>query len=112
MFKLDQSGLYAWPVTVQVPTDGGTWTAETFDAQFKRLPDSQLQKMRAAVMAGELTDKAFALTVVGGWAGVTDNGQEVPFTMATLERLLEIPGVATAVVLAFVESQAGAPRKN
>jgi hypothetical protein len=112
MFKLDQSQTYAWPVTVQIPVDGGRYVAETFDAHFKRLPQAQLEALRKAALDGALTDLGFAHTVMGGWAGVTDGGADVPFSVAALEQLLQIPGTAAAIVEAFVASQTGAPRKN
>ena len=112
MFRLDQSDTYAWPVTVQIPTDGGRYVAETFDAHFKRLSQQRLEQIRKDALDGQLTDGGFARTVMGGWAGVTDNGAEVPFSLAALDQLLQIPGTAAAIVEAFVASQTGAPRKN
>ena len=112
MFKLDQSTTYAWPVTVQIPVDGGRYVAETFDAHFKRLPQAQLESLRKDALGGTLTDAGFARMVMGGWAGVTDGGQDVPFSMSSLDQLLQIPGTAAAIVEAFVASQTGAPRKN
>lgn len=112
MFKLDQSPTYAWPVTVQLPMDGGAYATETFDAHFKRLPQERLEQMRKDVMDGKLTDAGFARCVMGGWSGVTDGGQDVPFSAATLDRLLSIPNTSSAIVVAFIDSQSGAPRKN
>jgi hypothetical protein len=112
MFKLDQSPTYKWPVTVHIPADGGTFTTDTFDAHFKRLPQDRLETMRKQAMSGELTDRQFAVEVMGGWSSVTDGGVDVAFSQSTLDRLLAIPGTASALVIAFVESQSGAPRKN
>ena len=112
MFKLDQSDTYAWPVTVQIPVDGGRYVAETFDAHFKRLTQQRLEQLRKDGIEGRITDMDFAREVMSGWAGVTFGGADVAFSPSTFDQLLQRPGVATAIVLAFVSSQTGAPLKN
>ena len=43
-FILAQSDSYSWPVTVEFPVDGGRFEKQTFDAEFKRLHNHELNK--------------------------------------------------------------------
>ena len=112
MFKLTQSTSYTWPVAVNLPTNGGQFDRQTFDAEFKRLSDGRLKEIRAKVDAGELTDADFVREVLVGWNGITDGEHEVPFSESAREQLLDIPGVAAAIIIAVVESLSGLKRKN
>lgn len=112
MFKLTQSQSYKWPVSVSIPTDMGQFEKQTFDGEFKRLSDSRLKEVRTKVEADEMTDADFAREVMVGWKGVTDGEAEVPFSQSALDQLLDIPGVAAAIVMAVVESLSGLKRKN
>jgi hypothetical protein len=112
MFKIAQSPTYYWPVKVRVPADGGQWEEHTFDAKFKRLPQSEVDAMRADVLTGNASDVPLARKLLVGWKGVTIGDDEAPFSETTRDQLLEVPGVATAVVVAFVESLSGARRGN
>ena len=112
MFKLNQSQTYFWPVSVQIPSNGGTFEKQVFDGEFKRMTDSRLKEIRAKVEADEMTDADFVREVMVGWKGVTDDGVDVPFSQSTLDQLLEIPGVSAAVVVSVIESLSGLKRKN
>lgn len=113
MFKLDQSRTYFWPVEVKIPTDGGTFVTETFDAEFKRIKHAELVDLQAQVLDGKITDGGMVRTIMAGWRGVTNQGVDVPFGPTSLDQLLTIPGVAGAIVLAFVDScSGGQKRKN
>lgn len=113
MFKLSQSQDYSWPVTVSLPADGGKFSKETFDARFLRIPQTRIDELRAqAESAEKISDHAIAREVLVGWSGITDDGDEVPFSPANLERVLNLPGVAAAIVMAFLESLSGSRRKN
>lgn len=112
MFKIDQSNVYMWPVTVHLPVDGGKHEPHTFDAAFKRLPQSRLETLLKGAQAGETTDRDIATEALVGWRGVTSGDVEVPFSETVRDQLFEIPGVATAVTYALFESVTGAKRKN
>ncbi len=114
MFKLQQSDSYSWPIKVKMPTDGGRFIEQTFDAVFKRLPASKTKEL---VEAESMNDIEFAKSVIVGWKGITDdNGAEVPFSEGTRDALLDVPSVATAIVEAYLMSASGqkdgAKRKN
>ena len=46
-FVLKQSDSYTWPVTFDIPVDGGRHERQTFDGEFKRLPQSKIGPMVA-----------------------------------------------------------------
>lgn len=113
MFKLEQSNSFLWPVKISYPIDGGRSEEESFDVEFKRLPQSRLDAIPKDIANGDLTDKKLVREIVVGWKGVVNNdGKEVPFTASTLEVALENSGVASAIVNAWFESQADGKRKN
>jgi hypothetical protein len=117
-FVLKQSDTYVWPVTFDVPVDGGRHERQTFDGEFKRLPQSkvgpmvaELQKLEDLGDLERFTEIAADLLV--GWSGINDdNGKEVPFSQKALEQLLEVPFLAVAVLKAYMDSIKGAKRKN
>jgi hypothetical protein len=112
MFKLSQSETYFWPVTVEVPMDGGKFDKQTFDAEFKRLDQTRLKEIYEKAGAGELTDASIAAEVLAGWKSVSDESGDVPFSETSKQKLLNVPLVTGSVVKAFFESIAGSKRKN
>lgn len=112
MFKLNQTTTFTWPVTVSIPSDGGRHTKETFDAEFLRLPQSKLREMQQSIERGDLNDEMFVRQILVGWKGITSDGEEVPFSEHTLAQVLDITGVAGAIVMAYAEAQTGLIRKN
>ena len=117
-FVLKQSSSYSWPVSFDVPVDGGRHEKQTFDGEFKRLPQSKIGPMVAEL--GKLEDLGeldriteIASDVLIGWSGINDDdGKEMPFSQKALEQLLEVPFLAVAVLKAYVDSIKGAKRKN
>jgi len=117
-FVLKQSDTYSWPVSFDVPVDGGRHERQTFDGEFKRMPQSKIGPMVAEL--GRLEDLGeldriteIAAEVMVGWSGISDdNGKEIPFSQKALEQLLEVPFLAVAVLKAYMDSIKGAKRKN
>jgi hypothetical protein len=112
MFVITQSSSYKWSVKVKVPVDGGRFDEHTFDAVFKRLPQSRIEEMRSSVAGEEYTPKAIAQEIVVGWSGVQDANGDIPFSEDALKTVLELPGVAASIVIAFFDSINGITRKN
>lgn len=113
MIKLKRTPTYWWPVKVAVAQDGGTWGEETFEVQFTRLAVDALRTLTEEVKATKMSDPEYAARVVLDWRGVTDeNGQALPFSREALLGLCQLPGVAWAIVGAFLDSCAKAPEKN
>ncbi len=124
-FVLSQSQSYSWPVVLRLPADGGKREKSTFDAVFKRLPQSRIneiqqlvqQRLKAAEHNEDLdngvTDQSIADELLVGWSGVVDaDGDEVPFTEAAKTQLLDVPMVAGALIGAYFESLVEQKRKN
>lgn len=121
-FKLQQSATYVWPVKIVLPIDGGKRETHTFDATFRRLPQSRINeiiKLAKLQERGrldedqELEDQDAAREIMTGWDGVQDDdGKAVPFSEGALTQLLEIPTVAGQIVRAWFGSLAEAKRKN
>lgn len=120
-FVLKQSASYKWPVPLLIPTDGGHREKHTFDAEFKRLPQSRINeiiKLARALELGRgddesLDDKSAAREIMAGWAGITDDsGKEIPFSESALDQLLEIPTVAGQIIRAWFNSMDVAKKGN
>ena len=124
-FALKQSDTYSWPVSFDVPADGGRFVKQTFDAEFKRPTQTRIVEIQEAVMKrlraiqndqdtdGMITDLEIAEEILVGWSGIDDGeGVEVPYSQKAKEQVLNVPAVSASVVEAFFDSLKGAKRKN
>jgi hypothetical protein len=126
MFVLDQSDSYLWPVSIELPADGRK-KAFTFDAEFLRLPQEQVEELRQRHSAqlkrvlaamngvGEEDDmglqdagdetRALCDEVLCGWAKVTDAaGEPVAFNDASKRRMYSVQGAPAAIFDAWISS--------
>jgi hypothetical protein len=117
-FVLKQSDTYTWPVSFEIPVDGGRHERHSFDGEFKRLPQSKVAPMVSELNKlddGEDLDRIteLAVEILVGWTGITDDaGEQVPFSQKALQQLLEVPLLGAAVLRAYFDSLKGAKRKN
>lgn len=113
-FVIKQSPTFWWPVRVTYPTDYGKYKTETFDGEFKRLSQPDVQKLAEKVESGETTAEELVKELLVDWKGISDGEDEVEFSEYTLNQLLSIPLVASAILNAFLESYTGGQnrRKN
>jgi hypothetical protein len=123
-FILKQSDTYNWPVPFEVPTDGGRFLKQSFDAEFKRPTQTRIVEIQESVMArlraiqndqdtdGMITDQQIAGEVLVGWTGIEGGDGEVPFSEKAKAQVLDVPSVSAAIVEAFFDSLKGAKRKN
>jgi len=112
-FVLKKANTYKWPVSVDVPVDGGKHDKVTFDVEFKDLTQSRLLEIAELSSEGGLSDVDVAREVMTGWAGITDeDGKELPYSITKRDELLEVPMVASAIAGAYLDSKQGAKRKN
>lgn len=112
-FVLSQSESYSWPVTVEFPVDGGRFDKQTFDAEFKRLPQQRIREIWDQIQAGDLTDDELCDQVLTGWSGIQDaKGSDVPYSEKAKADLLNVPLVAAAVVSSWLDSLSKGKRKN
>lgn len=109
MFKLSQSATFSWPVEFNLPIEGGRFEKQTFDATFTRKSADQIKELQDRE---GMNDLQFCREVVVGWSGITDDGEQVPFSAGALEQVLQVPGAASAMVRAFYEAVGGLKRKN
>lgn len=113
MFVLSQSDSYSWPVAVEFPVDGGRFDKQSFDAEFKRLPQTRIREIWDLIQSGELTDDDLCNEVMVGWSGIQDaKGAEVPYSEKAKADLLNVPLVASAVVSGWLDSLSKGKRKN
>jgi hypothetical protein len=126
MFVLDQSDSYFWPVSIELP-ENGKKKAFVFDAEFKRLPQDEVEDLRqrhsiqikriVAAMDSYSESEGLGISDAGdetrdlcdavlcGWAKVTDAaGEAVPFTEATKRRMYQVQGAPAAIFDAWIES--------
>ena len=113
-FVLKQSATYKWPVSLIIPTDGGRREKHTFDGEFRRIPQGRINEIRRLQLLEEqgkldaseiVTPQEIASEVLAGWSGVVDDdGNEIPFSEAALNQLLELPGIAVQVMNAWALS--------
>lgn len=124
-FVLKQSDSYTWPVSIKLPANGGKRERQTFDAEFKRLPQSRINEIQREVQlrvkanekgedTGEgISDQSIADEILVGWDGIVDgDGEPVPFSNAVKAQLLDVPMMAGALVAAYFESLVEQKRKN
>lgn len=97
-----------WPVSVQVPADGGATAEQKFEVRFRILPMSRFEELNRQGATVLLKD------VVENWRGVIDefNGDPLPFDPAALAALVDLPFVARALSLAYAEAMLTGARKN
>lgn len=116
MFKLSaKPNSVTWPVTVNVPQDGGKIRAHTFEVRFTLLPQDEIDHAVGASRNGDETDDLLNRALIG-WTGVKeeDGETDVPFNDETKRQMLAIPYVRAGLLKAFFEATSGkaAARKN
>lgn len=106
-FVLKKVSSYKWPVSVEVPVDGGKFKKETFTAIFKKMSRSAFNDL---IEAG---DDALIDQIVEGWEGVKDeDGDEVEYNDENKVTLFDDPYVLRAVITAYTDSVTGSQAKN
>lgn len=124
-FILEQSPTFSWPITIRERQDGGRYRTHTFDAIFKRLPQSrmdeiviELQRLKSCAARdeaiNELPIRAIASEILVGWSGIfePDNTTQVPYSEEAKAKLLEVETVANVLVATFMDSADKAKAKN
>ena len=113
MFKVAVSPTYIYPVTVEFPGNSGKTEKRTFDAEFKRLNQAEVEEVYRRLSAGELSDDLLVKEVLYGWGKVFDDeGKPLDFNEDNLEILMQVFPTRPATVKAFFDSISGAKAKN
>ncbi len=109
MFKLAAVRKVKWPVTVNIPQEGGKVLAVEFDAFFEILTMPEIEELQQA--NGDVVAR-----VLVGWDRMMNESGDAPveFTPETKAQALQIPYLRTALVGAYFEAANGnrAKRKN
>lgn len=106
-FVLKKVSSYKWPVSVEVPVDGGKFKKEAFTAIFKKMSRSAFNDL---IEAG---DDALIDQIVEGWEGVKDeDGDEFEYNDENKIALFDDPYVLRAVITAYTDSVTGSQAKN
>jgi hypothetical protein len=110
MFNIIRPKSYYWPVKVETPRDGKIET-ETFDALFRVLSQTEIE---ACFADKEKSVDEVIKRVLVGWRGIVDGETVIEFSLAELDRLLEIVGMRSFILKAWIASVTGesARRKN
>lgn len=114
MFTLDLSSTFFWPCRFMVPrADGARHDEQTFDVEFRRLSQDEITAMLKRAGDDKLSDNELAREILCGWKGVVDaQGAPVPYSEASRDRALAVPGLGSAVMRAFFAAHSGAAAKN
>ena len=103
-FVIDQKPTYKWKVVVKINKDGEV-SQEIFTAHFKNISQSRFKEMIKMVEEKQLEDVDVAKEVLMGWEEMeNEDGTDVEFNKANLNKALDVMGFATAVGFAFMES--------
>jgi hypothetical protein len=106
-FVRKRSATVKWPVTVNVPADGGNFTEATFNAHFRNIGRADFNKLAAQ------GDDALIEAVLVGWDDMSDeDGKEILFSAATLKEQLDDYQWVQGTIAAYLEMLNGAKRKN
>lgn len=111
MFKLTTQKTVTWPVTVQIPQDGGKTQKATFHVRVEVLPSDEFQ----AIYERGGNDEDLLRRVLVDWDGVADaDGHPIPFSEEARDALIRIPYVRVALITAYMEMSQGreARQKN
>lgn len=115
MFRIDPQRTYWWPVTIQVPDDSkpGQLKDQSFEVQFKWLPDEEHAAWLKRAGEKKLSDRQAAPDIMLAFRGVAGpDGQALDSTPHNLQLLLAEPSVPSAIVRAYLDSRDKAAEKN
>lgn len=119
MFKLAKERQVLWPVTVQVPEDGGPQAVD-IQVRYRLLTRSELKAL-AGALAGVSGDTDALLAEldarlsdrITGWEGIADEaGKPLPFTPENMAAVLDVPYLRDAIEQGLYAASRGALAKN
>lgn len=113
MFTLQLSPTYFVEVTLRVPIDAGKVATATFDAELRRLSQSEHDALMERARRDQLSDSEVARMLMVGWRKVRGaDSAELPFSPDALGQLLQVAGAGTAICAAYLGSVQQAATKN
>ena len=101
-FRLVVSDTVTVAVQGKLPDGAGKLQAFSFGLVARRMPQSELS---ATLKMQDVSFGEWLAERITGWSGVLDeDGNEVPFTPPHLHALLDIVGMSSLIVTAYLES--------
>ena len=114
MFKIDLSPTFWAPVRFEAPAPTGHQRqVHEFSGQFPRMTVDELEALGQKAAGDAWPDRQVAAHLLRGWSDVADqHGNALPFTPDNVTAVLNVAGVAAAVVAAFRAAQPRAALGN
>lgn len=108
-FVIKKKDSFFWPVTLKEPADGGSYSEQKIDLEFKKLKESELKELLSKTEG----DKEFCKAIVLGWKDVKDeSGFSVEFTQDSFEALLDNVKFASSICNQYLKICSGVVEKN
>ncbi len=102
-FPADTPREFDWPVTAQVPADGGP-QKQTFTARYRELSQTQMDAIKDDPQA----DVRLCEAALIGWQGVVDaDGNEVKYNDTRRDQLIARPYIRLAIATAYYDAIIG-----
>lgn len=107
MFVLKSSPAVKWPIQIPMPTDGGTVERIEVTVEYKLLPQSRYEELKAH-------DKDLLKACVVGWnddafgqENANGEADPLPFSAENLAALIEYPFIRTGLLQGYWHAVAG-----
>jgi len=118
--KAPASSTYDWPIVVNVPENGGTWSRHTFTGIFKRFTKEEADALTERIGEDKPNGEAYepldlVAEVMVGWSNdvVDDNDQPIPYSEKELRELCNLyPMTVGGIYSAWLDSFAKGKEKN
>lgn len=111
MFKFARQREVLWPVTIEVPVDGGTTEVHEITVRYRLLDKTERDALSSISSDEEALQ--FLVDRITDWDGVAnEDGQPLEFSEENLRALLTIPYVERPITVGLLKASAGAPAKN
>ena len=115
---------FTWPISYRERTDGGRYRQHNFTAEYKRLPQSELEEIQLSyqrlksdvsrdVPVDSIPTREICNRIWVGWSDIfeEDGTTQVPFSEELKSELVQREGLADAIVETYIESAAQAKAK-
>ncbi len=110
MFKIAVTPTYAWPVRFTLP---GSSTTVSYEAQFARLTQDEIDELGDRAAKGDVTDRQILDRVLVGWSKIVDeSGEPIAFGSSAADVVFNTYPFTPATVKAFFDSLKDAKAKN
>jgi hypothetical protein len=124
-FTLQRNPTFSWPISYRERIDGGRYRQHSFTAVYKRLPQSELEKIQLDyqrikadiardIYVDSIPTREIAANILVGWSDVfeDDGTTQIPYSEELKRELLEVEGLADVLVETYIESASKAKAKN